>query len=520
MDTKTGEAARAYHESTKHSELSLLRNPHALDFDNQPTPFKIYPTLEPLPLPRGHPPVEVPALEAIGRPPDVAGTEDPAERIPDLAALSRILYLSAGITKRKRHPGGEVYFRAAPNTGALYHIDLYLICGDLPELAAGVYHFGPHDFALRRLRAGDFRSILVEATGEESAVARAPAIVVSASTYWRNAWKYQARAYRHCFWDAGTLHANLLAVAAAERLAPRVVVGFADAPVERLLGLDPETEGALTVVALGRTGALAPKVGEPPEPHLETTPLSKTEVDYPAIREMHAASSLRSGAAAAAWRNGRCELTSPPAQGPLHPLRPLSEGEIPSDSLESVIRRRGSTRVFERGSSISLEQLATVLDRASRELPSDFLGSGRTSLVDLYLIIHAVDGIPAGNYYYRREDRALELLREGDFRSAAGRLGLSQELPADAAVNVYSLTDLDAVGAALGNRGYRAAQLEGGIRGGQMYLAAYAQRFGATGLTFLDDEVTEFFSPHARGKSVLFLTALGHSIHRARRRAR
>ena len=43
-----------------------------------------------------------------------------------------------------------------------------------------------------------------------------------------------------------------------------------------------------------------------------------------------------------------------------------------------------------------------------------------------------------------------------------------------------------------------------------MYLAAYAQRFGATGLTFFDDEVTEFFSPHAAGKSVMFLVALGH----------
>ncbi len=44
-----------------------------------------------------------------------------------------------------------------------------------------------------------------------------------------------------------------------------------------------------------------------------------------------------------------------------------------------------------------------------------------------------------------------------------------------------------------------------------MYLAAYAQRFGATGLTFFDDEVTEFFSPHAARKSVMFLVALGHS---------
>ena len=37
-----------------------------------------------------------------------------------------------------------------------------------------------------------------------------------------------------------------------------------------------------------------------------------------------------------------------------------------------------------------------------------------------------------------------------------------------------------------------------------------AQRFGATGLTFFDDEVAGFFSPHASGKSVMFLVALGN----------
>jgi nitroreductase len=65
-----------------------------------------------------------------------------------------------------------------------------------------------------------------------------------------------------------------------------------------------------------------------------------------------------------------------------------------------------------------------------------------------------------------------------------------------------------------GNRGYRAAQLEAGILGGRMYLAAYAQGFGATGLTFFDDDVTDFFSPHAADKSVMFLIALGYAARR------
>jgi hypothetical protein len=108
----------------------------------------------------------------------------------------------------------------------------------------------------------------------------------------------------------------------------------------------------------------------------------------------------------------------------------------------------------------------------------------------------------------------LERLRQGDFRREAGYLGLEQDLPAEASVNVYCLADLAAVLARFGNRGYRAAQLEGGVLGGKLYLAAYAERLGATGLTFYDDEVTAFFSPHAAGKSVMFLAALGHPARR------
>ena len=53
-----------------------------------------------------------------------------------------------------------------------------------------------------------------------------------------------------------------------------------------------------------------------------------------------------------------------------------------------------------------------------------------------------------------------------------------------------------------------------GILGGRMYLAAYGQGFGATGLTFFDNDVSEFFSPHAAGKSVMFLIALGYAARR------
>ena len=95
-------------------------------------------------------------------------------------------------------------------------------------------------------------------------------------------------------------------------------------------------------------------------------------------------------------------------------------------------------------------------------------------------------------------------------RRAVGR----ECLAADAGVAVFFLCDLGPVLQRFGNRGYRAAQLDASIAAGRLYLAAYAQRMGATGLTFYDDDVTTFFSPHGQGKSVMFLVAIGKKAGR------
>jgi SagB-type dehydrogenase family enzyme len=183
---------------------------------------------------------------------------------------------------------------------------------------------------------------------------------------------------------------------------------------------------------------------------------------------------------------------------------------MPRDPIEQVILRRGSSRRFAR-SSITLAQLSTMLDRTTRGVPADFLDPARSQLNHLYVIVHAVEGLEPGAYVFHRGRGVLECLKQGDFRDQAGYLGLQQALPADAAVDVFFLADLRPILQRYGNRGYRAVQLEACIIGGRLYLAAYAQHLGATGLTFFDDDVTAFFSPHAEGKSAIFLVALGHS---------
>jgi nitroreductase len=281
--------------------------------------------------------------------------------------------------------------------------------------------------------------------------------------------------------------------------------------VNRLLGLEPQREVALALVALGRNSA----IGHAPEVTplaLETTPLSRSEVDYPAIRAMHEASSLRDGAEVAAWRGAAAPAPLAPPSGPLFPLRLLSEEEAPRDSIEEVILRRGSSRRFAR-EPVSLEQISSALSSIGG-IAADFRRPRARLVNDAYLIANAVEGLPSGSYVYHAGESALELLGEGEFRDQAGDLGLEQALPADASANVFFLTDLAPILERFGNRGYRVAQLEAAINGGRLYLASYALGLGATGLTFYDDDVSDFFSPHAEAKSAMFLVALGHPVKR------
>src|SRR5262249_47682926 len=197
--------------------------------------------------------------------------------------------------------GVEEHFRAAPSTGALYQTEVYVVAGDVANLSAGVYHFCPGDFTLRRLRGGDFRGAVALAAADESAASR-PAMLILSAIYWRNTWKYEARAYRHLFWDSGTLGSHLLASATALGLSARGLTGFVDADVNALLGLDASAEAALVLVPVGGEASPAP-----PPPVISvlgaaTVPLSSSTVEYPLVVQAYADSSLDEEAEVLEWR--------------------------------------------------------------------------------------------------------------------------------------------------------------------------------------------------------------------------
>src|SRR5215475_15665288 len=101
------DVARHFHEATTHTPYSIRASTHTLDWDVKPFPFKIYSELPALALPRTIDPLAVDTFAAL----------DPARAASrqslTIAGLAALLYYSAGVTKKRTYPGGEILFRAA-----------------------------------------------------------------------------------------------------------------------------------------------------------------------------------------------------------------------------------------------------------------------------------------------------------------------------------------------------------------------------------------------------------------------
>jgi hypothetical protein len=104
--------------------------------------------------------------------------------------------------------------------------------------------------------------------------------------------------------------------------------------------------------------------------------------------------------------------------------------------------------------------------------------------------VGAVEGLPPGIYTAALE--AERLLAESQLRAGIGLAAMEQEHVRDGAVNVIQLARLDAVLGSLGDRGYRWAHLEAGIRAGRLQIGAFDHGWGAAASTFYDDELSEF----------------------------
>ena len=230
-------------------------------------------------------------------------------------------------------------------------------------------------------------------------------------------------------------------------------MGFVDAQVNHLLGLDGHREASTCLAPLGQPATLRSlaETEQVPPLSVEIASSSRGEIDYPEITRLHTASALTTPEEVVAWRGS---LAPRPAlsAGPRYPLRLLAPVLAAASTLGDVIRQRGSTRRFTR-EPMSFSQLSAILSHATTEIPADVLGPGGSSLLDIYLIANAVADLPSGSYVFTPQEQAVQLLSAGDFREEAGHLCFEQALGADASVVVFFMADLESLLQRFGNPG-------------------------------------------------------------------
>ncbi len=537
-----------YHEKTKHSVISIMNSHYQIDWNDRPLSYKTYINKLPVKVLTTH--FSIPDMNTIlsinkihpqnteynKKDRKIISNYSDKNKIESknltLQVLSMILFFIGGITRIIKNNDNIYYMRTAPATGALYPIEIYIICKNFSsDLTPGIYHFNPIEFSLEKIRDGDYTKIITEAIADNQEVHDSPLLMIFTSIAWRNAWKYQDRSYRHWFWDAGVITANLLATNISCGIDSKIFLGFIDDKLDQLLGLEKEKEATVAIVAFkikpipSNTNNIDLKSNtENNLTSMSTFPISKVEKSYPFIWKTHQSSKLFNKEEVFEWTNSALNQTNEfkdKEKQPLYKNKILKRYDFPNackittfPSLGETILKRGSTRKFSR-SPISSSILSNILFNSTRGIPMDFKKDTQT-LTDIYLIINDVNGIDKGGYFYNQEENSLNLINAHTSRDLSGYACLDQPLFSDASVVLFLMANLYKIVEILGNRGYRAAQFEAGIILGKIYLSAYAHSIGASGSTFYDDIVTDIFLPHSSDKNTMIAVGIGNPSYKSR----
>jgi SagB-type dehydrogenase family enzyme len=503
----------AYHAATKHSHASVHGGGWSLDWDNQPNPFRRYAGAPRVELPPADPTPRLAASGCLTGLADTGAREWPARALPLIGSL---LKHSMAVSAWKQVVGTEVRYslRVNPSSGNLHPTETWLALSGLADVEDGLYHYDVRGHALEQRRTGD-------AAGAIAALAGLPvggrgALVVLGSIFWREAWKYRARAYRYCLHDMGHAVSSVALAARGLGLGSRVHAHFPDEALERVLGLTGGDERPMLLLDLRDAGEAHPQGGEITlgEPVGTPNELSAETLDWPLIDGMNASTLVEGGPCPVAARapDPRSELAGTndePSEA--IPLPPPAPCDAPLD--EVVLKRRSAIDYLTDGRA-SLADFAGILAESACMPRADLLGTlddGRPNrLVSLYCYVHRVDDLAPGCYRYLPDEHALLPVRLGDVRNAAAGLSLGQELASHAVAAFSMIADLERGAAAFGNRAYRHAHVEAGMIGQGLYVAATARGLQSTGIgAFYDDDVHRWLGLAGRARQVIYHHSIG-----------
>jgi SagB-type dehydrogenase family enzyme len=152
--------------------------------------------------------------------------------------ISQLLWSAQGITDN------TYGLRAAPSSGALYPLSLYLLKKD------GVFRYLPDGHRLLQLSDQDIRPQLARASLGQDYIKEAPIDIVIAANFTITQAKYGARAFRYVCMETGHAAENIQLQATALGLGAVPVGAFWDDVVRNNLKL-PDNQDPLYIIPIG-----------------------------------------------------------------------------------------------------------------------------------------------------------------------------------------------------------------------------------------------------------------------------
>jgi SagB-type dehydrogenase family enzyme len=515
MSNQDIQVCREYEESVIRRasdwKSALVPRSHNVNWEDQPSRFKVYFDTPRLPLPE--------RLARLGTLAETAARpEDEGSRDLSLEELATLLRLSNGVLRRKLdinwnldHNGRAahahaVYGRPAASGGGMYPYELYLVTGRGSAVLPGAYHYDTAHHALEQLAAGDLGPRVRAAVKHHPAAEDASYFLLVAINFWKNYFKYHNFCYHVVTQDVGAELASVRMVARSLKLEPTFLLWFEDEVLNRILGLETSTESVFAVVALGHGqpggDGHDTAAGPSPDGHIEpgwrSTPLtrvrsfqrSKQVFELPLIESVHRSALLEDEPlpASAAVAGTHCRELS--EGGTTLPLPP-APGLLDVNLFEVFLRRNSSWGKMSGEPGLDLPQLAAMLRYATSA--QSYAGDARQAapqarFTRLLFFANHVNGLPAGVYSYDPDGDCLRVLGEGQYGHELQRRYFLENYNMEQAAVVFAVVGrIEAMLEVFGNRGARIMNAEVGLVAQHLYMAAAALGVGCGAVLGFDN---------------------------------
>ena len=508
----------AYHQETKHHPNRMARGPGRMDWANQPDPFRRYEGARKITLGR---------LGFEG----IAGRRRPYPLNGD--NLSRFFFESLALSGRKAAAGSEWTLRVNPSSGNLHPTECYILAGGIEgmDLPLGVYHYQPKDHSLELL-AG-----INEDSWQSLHLPSGTVLLIFTSIYWRESWKYGARAFRYCMLDLG--HALAAAGESARCLGweaalmddlgtddlSRILRSGREEMEDSLSGKE-RPDVMLALFSDGRFHRMMDSLE--PFAELETKPflispntLSRSIVSWQEIDMVS-------------------EATRKPFTRDVYLRSHFKESrhlyQDPSAEYCHLLRRRRSAQGMDGKTVMPLESFNAILmailpDRAKPGLPW-------RPQINPVLFVHRVEDIERGLYILLRDGGAKEEIRnamdpdflwerpsrmsagvelyqlaQGDARLAARESSCRQDIASDGCFAAAMISRFEEPLQKYGSWFYSRLYWECGLIGQALYLSSEAAGFQGCGIgCFFDDVVHRMLGLSGLGHQDLYHFTVGRAL--------